>query len=67
MLVQPGATPVDGMENMHFLDIPTPIYGDKKDNIPPYVGLGPNGRPLGQNRKEKDINKKFLIYNRALS
>jgi hypothetical protein len=28
------------MENMHFLDISTPIYGDDKDVIPPYVGCG---------------------------
>jgi hypothetical protein len=52
-LVQPCAMPVDGMEIMDNKDIPTTIYGDNKDVLPPYVGYGPRGRPLGQNRPEK--------------
>jgi hypothetical protein len=41
------------MENMHFLDTPTPIYGDNMDVIPSYVGYGTGGWLLGQNRSEE--------------
>jgi hypothetical protein len=58
---------VDDPENMHFLDIPTPIYGYGVDVLPPYVGSGPHGVLTGQNRTEDDVvffsNPHFLyIY-----
>jgi hypothetical protein len=49
--VRSCAMPVNGMENRDNKDIPLP-YGDDKDVIQPYVGYGPCGWPLGQDRTE---------------
>jgi hypothetical protein len=52
-LLHAGATSVDGMDNMDFLDIPTPKYGDMMDILPPYEGDGLCGRLPDKNCTEE--------------
>jgi len=48
---------------MDIMDKVTPISGDYKELIPPYIGTGHSGRTLSLNRTEKvkdsNINSKI--------
>ena len=49
------------MDNMDAVDTLTPIFGDSMDKLPPYVGYGPSGHTLEQDRTEEADD--FLCLN----